>query len=187
MFLLSHKKSEPLKIGVTGHRTLPDNHAITASVRKTLREICNAGRTVVILSALAEGADRLVPRIALDDNQIEARLHALLPFDQAVYENTFGSENSMAEFRNMLDRAESVETLAPDIPPNNAEERNAAYEACGFAMIDRCDLLIAVWDGEPARGRGGTGDVVRYAREKMLPLAWISTLPPFSVSYERIG
>ena len=31
-------------------------------------------------------------------------------------------------------------------------------------MIDTADELYAVWDGEPARGYGGTADVVAYAR-----------------------
>lgn len=30
-------------------------------------------------------------------------------------------------------------------------------------MVDRSELLIAVWDGLSATGLGGTGDVVSYA------------------------
>ena len=32
-------------------------------------------------------------------------------------------------------------------------------------MVDHSELLIAVWDGKPAAGLGGTGDVVSYARQ----------------------
>jgi hypothetical protein len=33
----------------------------------------------------------------------------------------------------------------------------------GRATVAHCDILIAVWDGLPARGRGGTGEVVQLA------------------------
>jgi hypothetical protein len=33
-------------------------------------------------------------------------------------------------------------------------------------MIDHADELYAVWDGQPARGHGGTADVVTYARQR---------------------
>jgi hypothetical protein len=36
--------------------------------------------------------------------------------------------------------------------------------AAGAIVADRCERLIAVWDGRPALGLGGTGDVVRYAQ-----------------------
>jgi hypothetical protein len=40
----------------------------------------------------------------------------------------------------------------------------AAYFAAGKLIVNRCDLLLAVWDGQPAGGLGGTGDIVGYAR-----------------------
>ena len=33
----------------------------------------------------------------------------------------------------------------------------------GRATVAHCDMLIAVWDGLPPRGRGGTGEVVQLA------------------------
>ena len=47
-------------------------------------------------------------------------------------------------------------------------------------VADRCDLLIAVWDGQPAQGLGGTGDVVRYAREigREVLVVWPDPLCP---------
>ena len=40
----------------------------------------------------------------------------------------------------------------------------------GKYVVDACDLLFAVWDGETAEGRGGTGDVVAYAQRKRRPI-----------------
>jgi hypothetical protein len=36
--------------------------------------------------------------------------------------------------------------------------------------VDHCDVLIALWDGEPSRGRGGTKDVIDYARAQQRPV-----------------
>jgi hypothetical protein len=40
-------------------------------------------------------------------------------------------------------------------------------------MVKRADLLIAVWDGQPARSWGGTADVVAKARQLGLPVTVI--------------
>ena len=40
-------------------------------------------------------------------------------------------------------------------------------------MLKDADLLIAVWDGLPARGLGGTADVVAYARDHGIPVSVI--------------
>ena len=40
----------------------------------------------------------------------------------------------------------------------------------GRAVVDRSSVLVAVWDGQPSRGLGGTADVVAYARERGVPV-----------------
>lgn len=37
-------------------------------------------------------------------------------------------------------------------------------------VLDTVDRMIAVWDGQPAGGHGGTADVVEAARERGLPV-----------------
>jgi hypothetical protein len=37
-------------------------------------------------------------------------------------------------------------------------------------LVGLVDELIAVWDGEPARGYGGTADVVAYAKRQGIPV-----------------
>jgi len=37
-------------------------------------------------------------------------------------------------------------------------------------MIEQADELVAVWDGKPARGYGGTADVVKAAHERGIPV-----------------
>ena len=53
--------------------------------------------------------------------------------------------------------------------------RPAGYAAAGQYLLDRADLLIALWDGQPAQGEGGTGALVAAARQRRLPIAWIKT------------
>jgi hypothetical protein len=53
--------------------------------------------------------------------------------------------------------------------------------------VDRCDAIIAVWDGEKSRGRGGTAEIVGYAQEQGVPIAWVHTAggPPVSYALEN--
>jgi hypothetical protein len=50
------------------------------------------------------------------------------------------------------------------------ESTSEAHLAAGQAIVDRCDLPIAVWDGQPSRGLGGTADTVAYARDRRVPV-----------------
>jgi hypothetical protein len=45
--------------------------------------------------------------------------------------------------------------------------------AASQAMLDRADQLYAVWDGKPARGYGGTADVVAEAESRGVPVTII--------------
>jgi hypothetical protein len=45
-----------------------------------------------------------------------------------------------------------------------------AYLAASETMLSRCDLLLAVWDGEPSRNVGDTAHVVERAREHDVPV-----------------
>ena len=120
------------------------------------------------VSALAEGADRLFAAEAL---ALGFELDCPLPFSQSEYERDFASGESVSEFRDLLARAEGrvLELDGPTAP----ETRSAAYESAGRAMLDQCDLLVAVWDGVPPRGAGGTGQIVEIARRKGMPILWI--------------
>ena len=47
--------------------------------------------------------------------------------------------------------------------PGDEEHSLEAYVMTGRATVSHCDVLIAIWDGLPPRGRGGTGEVVQLA------------------------
>ncbi len=175
-----------LTIGVTGHRILAEQEKIAAGVDAALERIVARypDRRLVALSALAEGADRLVVERIL--RRSGAGLRALLPLPRAQYLADFGTERSRREFLDLLARAEEVVELSP------GATREASYEAVGIQVVDQCDVLIAIWDGEDAQGQGGTGAIVERARARGVPLAWVragnrrpSTLEPTSLGAEQ--
>ena len=135
-----------------------------------------SGPTLRLLSPLAEGADRLVAKAALLSGY---RLEVAMPFAQAEYEQDFDPEG-VTEFRALLDQARDGpgdrRVLAIDGP--QADGREKGYEAVGRFVLRNCDLLIAVWDGQPASGRGGTAEVVRSAVAMGVPVWWINPATP---------
>ncbi|MEE4542579.1 hypothetical protein V2S66_11455 [Streptomyces sp. V4-01] len=155
------------RIGVTGHRAIPHEAfghvraALTKALTEALRAPRGVGDPVEALSSLAAGADQLFAEIALDCG---ARLTVVTPADD--YESTF-SPAELIRFRALLDRADSHVTLG------YTRVSGEAYYAAGAYIADHCDLILAVWDGRPARGRGGTADVVHYARALGRPVSVI--------------
>src|SRR5215472_6259161 len=101
----------PLVIGVTGHRDLqPQVHAaIAGQVREVLLHFKTAypNTPLMLLSPLAEGADRLVAEVALE-SAIGARLMAPLPMTREIYQRDFKTADSRAEFARLLDAAAQV-------------------------------------------------------------------------------
>jgi hypothetical protein len=159
-------------VGVTGHRTLPPDPALARTVDSVLDEIeLRAKREsrspvgLTALSPLAEGADRLVAERILA--RPAGELEAVLPMAEAEYEADFTDNASRTEFGSLLARSRTIHRLPC------ASNKDEAYAAAGRFVVDFSDILIAVWDGRPGVGPGGTAEIVRYARKKRRALAWI--------------
>jgi SMODS and SLOG-associating 2TM effector domain 1/Protein of unknown function (DUF4231) len=161
-----------LRVGVTGHRNIDvEDEALKSAVREALDRI---GRyrtgtaatpvSLTVVSALAEGADRLVASEAMDHG---ASLEVVLPLPAEEYLADFASEASKSDFRTLLTKAAAITGLPV------ADERDKAYERAGRAVVDRSDALIALWDGHPAAGRGGTAQIVAYARLHQVPVVQV--------------
>ena len=125
--------------------------------------------SLAVVSALAEGSDRIVAREALARG---ASLEVVLPLARADYMADFCSEESRTEFLALCELAASVTEMA------GADGREQAYEQAGRAIVDRCDVMLAIWDGLPARGQGGTAEIVAYAHEQRVPLLRIAVGGP---------
>ncbi len=145
------------RIGVTGHRRLP--YAVLEFVIAGIEKELARDEPVQALSSLAAGADQLFARIALDRG---IPVTAVIP--GMDYEAHLGDEEDVAAYRSILDECHRREDLP--LAPTHEE----AYAAAGHWIVDHADRLVAVWDGHPARGHGGTGEVVAYARERGVPV-----------------
>ena len=145
------------RIGVTGHRAFDDVARVAGEVDAVLVGLRDGG-DVEIWSSLAEGADRLVAERAM---QHGAALTAVLPLPADDHRTDFAGPSSVAEFERLLGAAADVRVVRP-----SEGTREAAYEAAGLAMLAGIDVLVAVWDGAPSRGRGGTAEIVAEARRR---------------------
>ncbi len=152
-------------VGVTGHRNLGGaEKEVAAALRVALEEDHRRhGGRLVALSAIAVGADSLFAEEAIS---LGIPLKVALPF--RGYAEDFADGQERGRFETLLAAAEQRHTLSFD------GRSNEAYAAVGRWIVDHSDHLIAVWDGMPARGLGGTGDVVAYARERGHPVTVIT-------------
>src|SRR5207249_3115697 len=100
-------------------------------------------------------------------------LEAVVPFPE--YEQAFPARERN-RYRALLDAASAITVL------EKRRSKQESYLAAGKKVVDATDLLLAVWDGKPARGLGGTADVIEYARQE---LKQIIRLDPISRSVTK--
>ena len=191
-----------VRVGVTGHRTLADPETVAGRVREVLartiyqlfdeplpRGACVTPLAFTVITALAEGSDRVVAREVLKtpDSEIEV----ILPRERQDYLQDFSSDQSRREFEQLCGRATRVETLEGSPPAPSTEKdgrpacRDAGFLLAGQSVVTRCEVLIAIWDGRPSRGTGGTADIVALARAKGHPLVLVSPEAPYGIGVEK--
>jgi hypothetical protein len=129
---------------------------VTLALREWLAPL--AGSSLVGVSALADGADQLFADAVL---ALGGSLEVLVPATR--YRDALPAE-SLPAYDRLLASASAVERLA------YVDSSDEAHVAAGRWLVERCDLILAIWDGEPPRGPGGTGEVVAYARERGVPV-----------------
>ena len=189
----------PLVIGVTGHRDLRDEDvprleqevaAIIATLRRDYLD-GDQDTPILVLSALAEGADRLVARVAL---KAGARLIAPLPMPLEEYRRDFDpglKSGNMAEFDALFAQA----VAAPVMPlrgtsleavRDDHSKRAEQYRAVGIFITQHCHVLLALWDGDAHNAAaGGSAEVVGFKRDG-IPL-YVSGSPRASLDASEIG
>lgn len=162
-------------IGVTGHRLNRISQLqldrLTPQVRPLLAQIARAaGARITLISGLAEGADRHLAQLALAQG---FALHAVLPFAREVYRRDFATVASRRQFDALLARAEHIAEL-----PGQRAINGDAYRLAGHALMEQAHLLLAVWDGKPSQGAGGTAEIVGEACRRHIPVIHLSVNPP---------
>ncbi|MFI6094494.1 hypothetical protein ACIA8G_03020 [Lentzea sp. NPDC051213] len=148
------------QLAITGHRGLSAEleAEVDRMIRAAVADDRAGGETVVGVSCLADGADAVFAQAVLDAG---GSLVAVLP---AVRYRESLPEDYRPVYDRLLARAAKVVQL-PHVTPDPD-----AYMEAGKRMVDESESLIAVWDGQPGRGAGGTADVVAYARSRGLPV-----------------
>jgi hypothetical protein len=125
--------------------------------------------SVRLVSGLAEGADQLAVAVRPKAWVVDA----ILPFPRGRYRRDFAPENATGgvdrrrEFESALAQAQTIVELPDD------SDAPRAYQRAGECLLQKCDLLVAVWDGEPRVGPGGTEAIVSSSMAAQVPVVWI--------------
>lgn len=146
-----------MKLGISGHQEIPP--AILPRIEVALREEIARTRAKSGISSLAKGADQLFAYAIIDAG---LPLEAIIPCTN--YELTFTDPVSATNFHVLLNSSRKIETL------NYPDPTELAFLAAGQRTVDTCDRMIAIWDGAPAKGQGGTAEIVAYARKVGKPV-----------------
>lgn len=191
-----------VRVGVTGHqlkRLHGMNEVLLRSrIRAVLQSVADVAGSVHdrhrgpagyadeppllrVVSPIADGADSIVAEQAVD---LGYQLHCPVPFAEEVYRQTIVEKQLGDDVLALHDRLwrEAGPRFELDGSRDEPELEKDAYLAVGELVLRQCDVLIAIWDGAPADGRGGTGDIVAAALRLELPVVWIHAAPPHAVT-----
>lgn len=177
-----------LNVGITGHRAASAGRETLAAAEPRLAELFDTLAAVAervraldaalfadepthlrLVSPLADGADQIAARLALARGWA---LEAILPFPADQYCEDFDDPADCDHFRELFARARSRLEL-----PGDRGRALDAYVAAGRAVVAHADIVIALWNGEPARGRGGTAEIVEHALRSGLPVIHLPSQP----------
>lgn len=164
-----------LNIGVTAHRDLveADIPRLRAQCRAFFEDLQRAfpALPLRLVSALASGGDQLAAEEAF---ALGIEVMVPLPLPQAEYERDFHDAQALAHFQELL--AKARQRTLPMASGNTADAvrergpaRNRQYAQLGMFVSSRCQILLALWDGEPSDATGGTAQVVGYHLHNAMP------------------
>lgn len=146
------------RLAITGHRGLPKDTELLVAQALRVEINRHVNENLVGVSAIADGADSLFATAVLDAG---GSLVVVVPAKR--YRDGLPGEHH-STYDALLSRASRVITL------DHIESNSDAHMDASQRMLDESDHVIAVWDGQPARGYGGTADVVDAARGRGLPV-----------------
>lgn len=173
----------PLVIGITGHRNirLEDKPILTSRINAFFDELqaMYPHTPLLLLSPLAEGADRLAAEIAFEKG---IEVVAPLPFDSELYENDFNTPELLNEFRELTKKAKYTFELqildgsSVGSISEYGDDRDKQYALVGSYIARHCQILLALWDGIPSELVGSTAQVVHFKLEG-IPYPYIHQNP----------
>ena len=159
-----------MKIAITGHR--PDKlggfdaqNPVRVDLRRRFKDVIIS----LAASSWPEHTEVYVGgALGFDTDAARVCVETAVPFIAAV---PFPSQwkrwkpSDQTVYRNMFTYAKRVEYVSPVDPPlayGDGSAVVAMMNARNRYMVDRCDLVVAAWDGSP----GGTAHCVKYAQSK---------------------
>ncbi len=160
-FMQDHRK-QSLVIGWTGPHKLEDKEngrdalgALIGTLGKSQRAKIGVAAEISAIGSIANDVDLMVIDILVEQG---------LPYDLELPMHTQQSD----KIEKMIKEARSVERKKPTV------EQDQQCNLLGEQIVTACDVLIAVWDGEPSREMCETAAAVRLARSKGKPVITIS-------------
>ena len=150
-----------MRVGITGHQRIdePEGWRWVADVMRN--ELARMPGPLIGVTSLAVGADQLFARLV---RELNGTLYVVVPF--GGIERSF-SPSDLTLYRELIVEAtvEVLETAGTD---------EDAYLAAGKRVVELSEKMIAVWNGRPAKGKGGTADIVAYAANRPVSLIHIN-------------
>jgi hypothetical protein len=175
-----------LVIGFSGHRHLGEHAGAAANaVREVIDKLASRWPRIAGISSAASGGDTLFAEEML---RRDVPLSIVLPFPCERFKTDFEAEppDAWPRSEEIIRRAvelDVVHQLDADVgmvveSGLQAEQQRAlgkerdakAYWETTLRTVDRSDVFLAIWNGKPGKGAGGTADAVKYARQIRLPL-----------------
>ncbi|MFK0142708.1 hypothetical protein [Streptomyces murinus] len=147
-----------MRVGITGHRGLSTE--VENRVRALLVDQVKsyAPAELIGVSCLADGPDSWFAETVL---QHGGRLEAVVPASEY--------RQGLPDWHQPI--YDRLISHAGDVHHTGiTESTSEAHQAGAEILVALVDELIAVWDGKPPRGYGGTADVVAYAERNGVPV-----------------
>jgi hypothetical protein len=166
------KAGKKLRLGVVGHRPdkLEGAPELSARLGELLPDLQAAaaalGHAMELWTSTAAGTDLLAVRAAASTL---IAIHLVIAGKLPVARAEVAAEGPAwpEHFDAAINLAASVEEV------DGAGDRR--YAMVAGRILARSDLLLAVWDGAPGRGEGGTAKSVETALSRGLPVLWLDS------------
>jgi hypothetical protein len=148
-------------VGFAGHRLVGNPEAAKAALRSELDAMAAAlTGEIVGISSAAAGADLLFLEAC---QEAGFKTIVILPFNRSRFAEDFEDPAEWQRASRLIDSAWWHEEVTGN------EEAPAAYHVVARELLNLSDRMILLWDGQPARGLGGTGETVADAEKWQIP------------------
>lgn len=175
-------------VGFSGHR--PDDRP--GRTERELRECREAlrtaleglqeharaqGGTIELLTGAAAGSDLHAAEAAAE---LGIPVHVLMPMPVSMFEQSFTkeSESDWPRAKRVIESAQQGEFGGTIRIASGDNTPPSCYHEANIQLIERSDFLLAVFDGEPAEGIGGTEEAIEQARGMEIPLILVDPKHP---------